>query len=63
MRALIYTVLGIWITSLAGCLWVPDDGYNDGRQGGYERDHRGGYEGRRQGGYEGDHGDRDREHH
>ncbi|ANH76482.1 hypothetical protein ACS15_4312 [Ralstonia insidiosa] len=50
------------MASLAGCLWVPDDGYNDGRQGGYERDHRGGYEGHRQGGYESDHGDRDREH-
>ncbi|WP_296223548.1 hypothetical protein [Ralstonia sp. UBA689] len=63
MRAIIYTVLGICITSLAGCLWVPDDGYNDGPQGGYERDHRGGYEGNRHGGYEDAHGDRgDRDH-
>ncbi|WP_353627716.1 hypothetical protein ABNQ24_07070 [Ralstonia pseudosolanacearum] len=63
MRAVIYTVMGIWITSLAGCLWVPDSSYHDARQAGYENGQRGRYEGNRHGGYEGDHEEsRDHEH-
>lgn len=34
MCAVIYTAMGMLITSLAGCLWVPDGGYHDARQGG-----------------------------
>ncbi|CAJ0816592.1 hypothetical protein LMG18101_02987 [Ralstonia flaminis] len=56
MRAVIYTVMGIWIAALAGCLWVPDGGYHDARQGGYENGQHGGYGGDRE-------DSRDHEHH
>ncbi|AOE88453.1 MULTISPECIES: hypothetical protein [Ralstonia solanacearum species complex] len=63
MRTVIYTAMVIWIASLAGCLWVPDGGYRDARQGDYENGQRGGYEGSRHGGYERDHEEsRDHEH-
>ncbi|NKF77135.1 hypothetical protein GO294_04413 [Ralstonia solanacearum] len=65
MCAVIYTAMGMLITSLAGCLWVPDGGYHDARQGGggYENGQRGRYEGNRHGGYECDHEEsRDHEH-
>ncbi len=44
MRASIYVCLAAIATVLAGCLWVPGDGYRGDRNGGYGGAYGGGHE-------------------